>query len=56
MTEDVKNNNAIEALQRNLVLKIDEEVVPYTISAKSNNQFELIARPEKSYLATDATL
>jgi hypothetical protein len=48
--------NAVDALKRNLVFKISDDPISFTINAKSNNQFELIARPTKSYLAQTATL
>ena len=56
ITEDIQINNAVEALRRNLVFRIGNEVLHYTIKAKSNNKFELIVKPDKSYLAESASL
>ena len=56
ISKNIPTNNAIDALKKNLVFRIGDEVIPYTISAKSNSQFELIVRPDKSYLADDASL
>jgi len=52
----LKNPNFVDALSNNLVLLMDNKVVPYSISAKSNNQFALTASVSRSYYGDNAYL
>lgn len=50
------NQNYAEAIRRNLVFKIGDEVLPYTLNPISANEIQLIVNPEKSYLMKNATI
>ena len=52
----VKNQNFREALSNNLEIKVGKEIVPYQITASSNNQFILIATVDKSYYGEIGTI